>query len=51
MILAIVAAHFIIKWLEGGIQITENPRREIGPQANLEKFATVNVESEVAPAP
>ncbi len=50
MILAIVAAHFVIKWLEGGIRITGNPRKEIGPQVNSDESATIDIESEVAPA-
>jgi hypothetical protein len=46
--MAIVAAHFIIKWLEGPY-ITYSPRKEIGPEENLSK-TTIDIEADVNPA-
>jgi hypothetical protein len=50
LIFAIVAAHFIIKWLEGSPnEITGNPRKKIGPEENLSK-TTIDIEADVNPA-
>jgi hypothetical protein len=49
-ILAIIVAHFIIKWLEGGY-IAENPRKEIGPQIDSEKSDSIGIDIDASVVP
>ena len=52
-IMAIVAAHFIIRWIEklfNGDYIAELPLKEIGSQLDSNKSAPIDIEASVVTA-